>query len=137
MAFQSKIKSAAQPCRRPVGADRKGRAFDREAELPKLIGLWPAELRDTSLAATEKIVSLLKKAIRAERRRGQAGHWTYDLTRHLALLDALKVEEGRLGELSRRERADRFRRDLAARGLSAGGLPAAAGGAEFVGDADG
>jgi len=73
--------------------------FSREAQLPKLIGLWPSEVRDYSLEGTERIVAQLRRAIRTERRRAQQGHWTYDINRHLALADALKAEETRLAGL--------------------------------------
>ena len=75
--------------------------FDRETELPKLIGLWPADLRDYSFDGTAKIISFLNKALRIERRRGSQGHWTYDLNRHLALSEALKIEQARLHSLIR------------------------------------
>ena len=81
---------------------RRGMAlprFSREAQLPKLLGLWPSELRDYSKTGTGRIIALLRKAIRSERRRGQSGHWTYDLNRHLALAEALKAERERLSEL--------------------------------------
>jgi hypothetical protein len=74
------------------------RDFDREAELPRLIGVWPSELRTASPDAAARIVALLRKAIRSERQRGRAGHWTYDLNRHLALAEALKAEQARLRE---------------------------------------
>ncbi|HAH63923.1 MAG TPA: hypothetical protein DCL72_00255 [Rhizobiales bacterium] len=38
----------------------------------------------------------LRRALRAERRRGLAGHWSYDLNRHLGLLSAYKGELARL-----------------------------------------
>lgn len=83
--------------------------FDREAELPKLIRLWPGELRDYSFVGTRKIISMLKSALRAERKRGQTGHWSYDLNRHLALAEALKAEADRLDALIRQERLRRAR----------------------------
>ncbi len=70
--------------------------YDRTAQLPKLIGLWPHELADTSEAGTARVVALLRKALRGERQRGLAGHWTYDLNRHLALIEALREERDRL-----------------------------------------
>lgn len=33
--------------------------------------------------------------------RGRAGHWSYDLNRHLALVEALKAERGALRHLMR------------------------------------
>ena len=93
--FPYKQKTCWSPTRRAA----IGRGFSRETQLPKLIGLWPFELTDYSLEGTERIVAQLRKAIRAERRRAQQGHWTYDINRHLALSDALKAEEARLAGL--------------------------------------
>jgi len=76
--------------------------FDREIELAKLIGLWPSELRDISADGTARIVGLLQRAIRSERKRGERGHWTYDLNRHIALSNALKAEQTRLRDLRQR-----------------------------------
>ena len=136
MAFPRKTRPSDRPLPGQPGFRRKRTPFDREAELPKLVGLWPSELRDMSAEATAKIIALLRKAIRAERRRGQSGHWTYDLTRHLALSEALKAEEQRLDELTRRDMADHFRQRTVA-DRSAGGFASASGGAKFIGDADG
>lgn len=33
----------------------------------------------------------LKRALRVERRKARAGHWSYDLNRHIGLLQALKA----------------------------------------------
>ncbi len=76
------------------------KVFERQTELPKLIGLWPSDLRDYSFEGTAKIIALLNKALRIERRRGSGGHWTYDLNRHLALSEALKFEKARLRGVS-------------------------------------
>jgi hypothetical protein len=112
-------------------------AFDRETELPKLIGLWPAELRDYSLGGTARIVALLSKALRAERRRGAGGHWAYDLNRHMALSAALKVEEARLAVLARQERSVKGKICKGSRnGSSACGLARTGAGAKLIGDAD-
>ena len=77
-------------------AGRAGKRFDRELELPKLIGIWPSELRDDSAEQAARIIALLRKALRAQRRLGRAAHWTYDLNRHLALVEALRSERARL-----------------------------------------
>lgn len=66
--------------------------YQRSQDLPRLIGLWPSELADTSLAGTAHILSKLRRSLREERRRGLAGHWTYDLVRHAALLRAFRAE---------------------------------------------
>jgi hypothetical protein len=86
-------------CWSPIRRAAIGQGFSRETQLPKLIGLWPSEVTDYSLEGTERIVAQLRKAIRAERRRAQQGHWTYDINRHLALAEALKAEEARLAGL--------------------------------------
>lgn len=67
-------------------------AYDREHDLPRLIPLWPAELRDQSEAGQKNVLKKLEKALRAERQRGQTGHWSYDLDRHLGLVRAHKSE---------------------------------------------
>jgi hypothetical protein len=61
-------------------------AHTPDYQLAALLPMWPHELSDTSRAGCEKRLSLLRRALRAERRRGIAGHWTYDLGRHAALL---------------------------------------------------
>jgi hypothetical protein len=70
--------------------------YNRLEQLPRLIGLWPHELEDCSETASERIVALLRKALRGERQRGIGGHWTYDVNRHMALSEALREENERL-----------------------------------------
>ena len=62
------------------------------ADLARLLPLWPHELDDMTTAGRDKRIALLRKSLRAERRRGLAGHWTYDLARHSALLRCYKRE---------------------------------------------
>ena len=120
---------------------RERKTFDRETELPKLIGLWPSELRDYSIDGTVRIVALLSKALRSERRRGNSGHWAYDLNRHMALAEALKEEEVRLASLKAALQSDRgcatmLRRPGASGAKpSAGGLAGMGASAQLVGDA--
>lgn len=70
--------------------------YNRIEQLPRLIGLWPHEVEDCSETASERIVALLRKALRGERQRGIGGHWTYDVNRHMALSEALREENERL-----------------------------------------
>jgi hypothetical protein len=49
-------------------------------------------LEDDSLPARRRIVDRLRRTLRAERRRGIAGHWTYDLARHIELLRLYRAE---------------------------------------------
>ncbi|QZO02259.1 DUF6477 family protein [Chenggangzhangella methanolivorans] len=67
-------------------------AYDRRRTLPRLIGLDPRELDGDSAALDRRIRTRLARALRAERRRGAAGHWTYDVSRHLALAQAIAGE---------------------------------------------
>ncbi len=75
--------------------------YDRLRHLPRVLPVGPAELADESVAARRKIVARLARALRAERNRGRAGHWTYDLNRHIALAQAYTAER----RLLRREAA--------------------------------
>ena len=70
-------------------------------------GLWmllpigEADARDTSVDGTKRVLRLLARALRSERRRGTAGHWTYSLQRHLALARLYREESARLRRMSR------------------------------------
>ena len=72
-------------------------AYVRARDLPKLIALWPHELEDRSEAGRLHIIAKLRRALRAERRRALASHWSYDLNRHLALLSAYEGQRAALG----------------------------------------
>lgn len=65
---------------------------NRKRDLGRLLPLWPSELDDTNLAGRLRLLSRLRAALRAERQRGIAGHWSYDLARHRALLNAYRAE---------------------------------------------
>jgi hypothetical protein len=73
-------------------ADAAGRVYRRARDLPSLLPLWPHELADESAEGRLSVLAKLRRALRAERRRARAGHWSYDLNRHLALLGAYKGE---------------------------------------------
>jgi hypothetical protein len=66
--------------------------YDRRRHLARLIPVGPDEIADESPAALRAILAKLSRALRAERNRGRAGHWTYDLNRHLALCQAYAAE---------------------------------------------
>ena len=66
--------------------------YDRTRDLAGLLPLWPAELADDTPAGRNRLVQKLRRALREERRRGVAGHWTYNLARHAALLRAYRAE---------------------------------------------
>ena len=67
-------------------------AYIRSRDLPRLLALWPHELEDGSKAGCARILAKLRRALRTERRRARAAHWTYDLNKHLGLLSAYRAE---------------------------------------------
>lgn len=73
----------------------RARRYNRAHDLPLLLPIWPAELSDTSAEGCERLIARLRRALRAERARGLAGHWTYDLSRHAQLRAALDAELAR------------------------------------------
>lgn len=70
--------------------------YQRASILPRLVAVAPAEVADDSPAGTRRILALLARALRSERRRGRAGHWSYDLNRHIGLRQAMLAETARL-----------------------------------------
>lgn len=67
--------------------------YDRSRHLPRLIPIDPALLEDGSTEVRRFILNRLARALRAERNRGRAGHWTYDLNRHIGLKQAYAAEK--------------------------------------------
>jgi hypothetical protein len=89
------------PCQPPeigrlvlAGAD----VYRRALVLPRLLPLGPADLVGEEPALTRSLCARLARALRSERNRGRAGHWSYDLNRHIGLMQALKAERRSLGE---------------------------------------
>jgi hypothetical protein len=80
------------PTRRPPPPKAEPGRYDRRTELPKVLPLWPHELEDDTPEGRRQILAKLRRALRAERRRGVAGHWTYDLCRHAALVRVYRLE---------------------------------------------
>ena len=67
-------------------------AYRREIHLPRLLPIDPADLNCLDSRAQRAILARLARALRSERNRGRAGHWTYDLNRHIALRQAYAAE---------------------------------------------
>lgn len=84
--------AVAATCR--AGAIR----YERERHLPRLIRAVPSEMAGRDVATARRLIARLERALRAERRRGRAGHWTYDINRHIALMQALKAERAALAQ---------------------------------------
>lgn len=92
-----------KPPRQPVGRPQtelrvSAWSYDRSRDLPGLLTLWPWEIAP-DLANRMRLLSLLRKALRIERQRGIAGHWTYDLGRHARLLQAYRAEHAEVRSL--------------------------------------
>ncbi|PLX39626.1 MAG: hypothetical protein C0606_00390 [Hyphomicrobiales bacterium] len=60
--------------------------------MPGIVQVTDYELRDFSAETTETIVRRIAAALLAERKRGSEGHWSYSLTRHIALQQAYAAE---------------------------------------------
>ena len=65
---------------------------ERSRILPRLIPLLPGEAAIDTEEGRRRVLRLLARALRSERSRGHAGHWTYDLDRHRALAAAYAAE---------------------------------------------
>ena len=63
-----------------------------------MLPLWPHELDDLTSEGRRRILARLRRALRAERRRGRAGHWAYDLGRHAELLRVYRLELASAGQ---------------------------------------
>ena len=116
-------RTAPKPIGEVPAAARHGspdaEARERRKRLTSLLPLWPAEIEDVSIQGRTQLVAVLERSLRAERRRGLAGHWTYDLARHIQLLEAYRTEVGALHAMSNNKTnrprksnfRSRFRRD--------------------------
>jgi hypothetical protein len=75
-------------------------AFDRAHALSPFHRLTRETINSEAPEAARAVVREIGWALRAERAR--AGHWTYDLNRHVALLIAYRAETARLCRLLKR-----------------------------------
>ncbi len=87
-----------RPARRAVEADvaRGAALYVRARHLPRVLPLMAGQCDGPEPDTTRLIVRRLAQALRRERALGRAGHWTYDLNRHMALTQAWKAESGAL-----------------------------------------
>jgi len=68
-------------------------------DFARLLPLWPQEVADRSFEGRKKLIAVLERALREERRRGRRGDGAYDLARHAALHRILKEERVALSTL--------------------------------------
>jgi hypothetical protein len=83
---------AIKPGRQSTGPQTGSTSFRRDIMLPRLIPVCPAEIADASAGGRRQVLRRLAKALRGERARGRAGHWSYSLNRHIGLLQAFRAE---------------------------------------------
>ena len=102
-----------------MGKRSSAARYDRRIDLPRVLPLWPHEIADDSVCGREKIVAKLARALRAERRRGLAGHWTYDLARHSELLRVYRLELAACRQMQMRPQSQ-FKSSMLK--MSAGGI---------------
>jgi hypothetical protein len=76
----------------PTTQAKLQRAYERARDLPRLLPLWPHELHTPSPDDHARLLARIRRALRLERQRGIAGHWTYDVARHADLLRAYRSE---------------------------------------------
>ena len=60
--------------------------------LPHLLAIADAEIEDRTFLGRVALLAKLKRALRAERARGIARHWSYELARHTALFAVYRRE---------------------------------------------
>lgn len=90
-----------------IAMRQKAGAYRRENFLRSFHRLTPAAIAAKTPEAAAAVLRELERALRAERAR--AGHWTYDLARHIALLVAYRAEQARASSLvARRGGASTF-----------------------------
>ena len=70
--------------------------YDRVKDLPRLLRMWPSDVLKLGEEDRGPLVERLRLMLRDERRRGLNRHWSYNLTRHAALLRAYRAESSAL-----------------------------------------
>jgi hypothetical protein len=71
-------------------------------EALQLLPVWPKEIGDRTDQGRRKIIAIIERELRKERRRGIAGDRAYDLARHARLAQLLRKEREGLAKLIRR-----------------------------------
>lgn len=79
--------------------------YQRSRDLIAYLPLWPADLNDVSASGTKSIIDKIIKALHQERRRARARHWSYSLSRHIALAKAIKAERLHLKFLAKKQKS--------------------------------
>ncbi len=69
-----------------------GISYNRCRDLPRLVPMLAEDLHTPTIDRQQRLLGLIRRALRKERCRGLNGDWTYDLARHAALLAAYRAE---------------------------------------------
>ncbi|CAN2535140.1 hypothetical+protein [Methylocapsa aurea] len=88
-----------------IALRQKASAYRRDDFLRSFHRLSRGTIAAETAEAAAAVLKELERALRAERAR--AGHWTYDLSRHIALLVAHRAEQERARRLTRAARRGR------------------------------
>ena len=84
---------------RAIDASQAG--YNRRLALGRLHRLSAETILSETTEAAKLVVQEVERALRRERAR--AGHWTYDLNRHIGLHVAYRAETARLAQLRARD----------------------------------
>lgn len=95
---RDRLRAAARKSLQIALRERAG-AYRREEFLRSFHRLSRGAIAAETPEAAAAVLKELERALRAERAR--AGHWTYDLSRHIALLVAHRAEQARALRLTR------------------------------------
>jgi|GEM_PF-2277366 hypothetical protein len=83
------------------GADH----YQRHVVLPKLLPVSAHDLINERWSDA-RIIRALERAVRRERQNGRARHWSYNINKHISLLQALKAERSAAAQNARRGKSD-------------------------------
>ena len=72
--------------------------YDRRTALARFHRLTPQTIDAETPDGARAVLREIERALRQER--ASAGHWSYDLNRHIALLTAHRAETARLARIS-------------------------------------
>lgn len=93
--------SASVPRALATMVEADAESYNRQRDLidKKLLALWPKEANDYSIPGTEHLIKRVQKVVRATYRMALIHPHHYSVSRHIALLTALKAEQARLKHL--------------------------------------
>jgi hypothetical protein len=108
---RAEVRSFDAPARHAMdnAIDASLPGYNRSLALGRLHRLTSETIHAETPDAARQVVHEIERALRRERAR--AGHWTYDLNRHIALHVAYRAETARLAHLRARDATARAFQD--------------------------